>query len=108
MPVIRHAEYVLASSSLGNAGEFPRIVLAGNFQGGVKLSSEIAKGGKGLMVKFDPETVKGSDDNSKLRIKADAEANLGDVQVKLTATTSEGQTASASLTLNVYKKTVND
>jgi hypothetical protein len=104
LTIIRHSEYVVASASLGGVEAPTSFLLAGSFQGEVKLAAEIAKGGKGLTVKFDPETVKGSDDKAKLRINADAEADLGDVDVKLTATTPEGKTASVTLTIEVYKK----
>jgi hypothetical protein len=100
MPVIRHAEF-----TVGYMGGTPTgLALSGKFQGDVKLASEVVKGGKGLTVKFDPETVKGSEDKSTLRIKAAADGDLGDVEVKLTATTSEGKTTSTSLKVEVYKK----
>jgi hypothetical protein len=78
-----------------------RFFLQGKFLGEVKLSAEVVKGGKGLTVQFDPETVKGSEDRSKLKIKAAKEADLGEVVVKLTATTAEGKTASASFPLEI-------
>ena len=96
MPVIRHAEYVLASGSMG-VGECPRIVLAGKFQGGVKLLSEIVQGGKGVTVKFDPETVKGSDDNSKLRIKAASRPRRGAGQAQATTSRAKRLVCSRSM-----------
>lgn len=100
MPVIRHAEF-----TVGYMGGSPTgLALSGKFQGDVKLTSQAVKGGKGLTVKFDPETVKGSEDSSKLKIKADEDADLGDVEVKLTATTPEGKTTRASIAIEVYKK----
>ena len=50
------------------------------------------------------KTVKESDDHSKLRIKADADADFGEVQAKLSATTSAGETTGTLLTLAVWKK----
>ena len=104
MRVVRHGEYSVASSSLGNVAGPVSLLFSGKFQGDTKLSSEIVKGGKGLTIAFDPETVKGSDDKSKLRIKADADADLGDVEVEVTATTPDGEAESAKVTLEVYKK----
>jgi hypothetical protein len=102
--VVRHADYAVASASIGNTQSPSSLLLGGRFQGDVKLSSTIPKGGKGLTLTFDPETVKGSDDRGKLRIKADPDADLGDVDIKLTGTTSDGKTISTVVTLAVYKK----
>lgn len=94
--VIRRSAY-----ALGSNGGSVDLAVTGKFQGDLKLSAEVVKGGKGLTVKFDPETVKGSEQTSQLKIKAAEDADLGEVVVKLTATTSEGKTASASVSVVV-------
>jgi hypothetical protein len=94
--VIRRSEYALGS----HEGSID-LAVTGKFQGDLKLSAEVVTGGKGITVRFDPETVKGSEQTSQLKIKAAENADLGEVVVKLTATTSEGKTASASVSVVV-------
>jgi len=94
--VIRRSEYTLGSNDASTD-----LAVTGKFQGDLKLSAEVVKGGKGITVRFDPATVKGSEQTSQLKIKAAENADLGEVVVKLTATTSEGKTTSASVLLDV-------
>jgi hypothetical protein len=94
--VVRGWEY-----TLGSTDATTDLAVTGKFQGAVKLSAEVSKGGKGLTVKFDPDVVKGNEQTSKLKIKAADDADVGEAVVRLTATTSEGRTASASVPLDV-------
>jgi hypothetical protein len=99
MPIIRGPRYDIFSPFKTS------LVVRGNFQGELKLSSEVAKGGKGLAVKFDPEAVKANERKAKLILKAAEDADLGEAVVRLTATTADLRaTASAAVDVNVAAK----